>query len=139
MAKKHKGTPPEGNGGKLKAPSHKVVKEGFPILSLARLQPRFGVDEMSEHQRSEFLVKWHKRSQLTWTELERQGKHGLGSEKLPMSMIRPRVPEFLEDEDKITIYRHEGNLPFAGFRAADVFYVIWIETKYGDLYDHGSR
>ena len=27
----------------------------------------------------------------------------------------------------------------AGFKAGDTFYVLWIETRYGDLYDHGKK
>lgn len=106
------------------------------MLSLRCLQGGFGVEEMTPNQRSEFLVKWAKRSGLTWDELAKHDRHGLGYEKLPMTEIKPRVPEKYQQE-KFVVFRHEGNLPFVGFRAGDVFYVLWIETKYGDLYDHG--
>lgn len=91
---------------------------------------------MTPNQRSEFLIKWAKRSTLTWNDLATQDRHGLGYEKIPRSQIKPALPEMLQ-EDKVTVFRHEGNHPFAGFRAGDVFYVLWIEVNYGDLYDHG--
>ncbi len=34
------------------------------------------------------------------------------------------------------VFRHDGNLPFAGFKVGDTFYVLWIKTRYGDLDDH---
>lgn len=27
-------------------------------------------------------------------------------------------------------------MPFAGFKAGDTFYVLWIETRFGALYSH---
>jgi len=93
---------------------------------------------MTKDQKAAFLDKWWKRSQHTWNELRKHHRHGLGSEKLPLKQIRPQAPQFLEDEDHVLVFRHEGNLPFAGIRAQDTFYVVWIETRYGDLYDHGS-
>lgn len=92
---------------------------------------------MTPNQRSEFLLKWYRRSQISWTDLRTHQRHGLGSEKIPLAQIHPACPEFLEDEDHVIVFRHEGNLPFAGIRASDVFYVIWIEAEYGKLYDHG--
>ncbi|PND52554.1 MULTISPECIES: hypothetical protein [Rhodococcus] len=91
---------------------------------------------MSEQQCRSFLVKWEKRAKLTWTELQSHDKHGLGTEKLPSRIIKPSPPEELA-QDRYTVFRHDGNLPFVGFRAGDVFHVLWIETRYSDLYNHG--
>lgn len=91
---------------------------------------------MTERQRSSFLVKWAKRCDFTWRELQQHPRHGLGFEMLHRRQLRPNPPEALE-EDEYMVFRHDGNLPFAGFKAGDTFYVLWIETSYGDLYDHG--
>lgn len=109
--------------------------DGHLLLSFRHIQPKFGVGEMNERQRSEFLVKWEKRCGFTWVELQRHQKHGLGYEMLPRRQFKPVVPESLEDE-KYMVFRHDGNLPFAGFKAGDTFYVLWIETRFGDLYRH---
>ncbi|MDK8814747.1 hypothetical protein QP970_05150, partial [Corynebacterium sp. MSK073] len=34
------------------------------------------------------------------------------------------------------VFRHQENLPFVGWKDGGIFYVLWIETKYGDLYSH---
>lgn len=108
---------------------------GHPLLCLRHCQPGWGVEELTPDQCRDFLVKWEKRSKLTWEELVQHPKHGLGSELLHKSMFKPSVPEHL-DRDRYLVFRHEGNLPFAGFRAGDTFHVLWIEQKYNDLYNH---
>ncbi len=105
-------------------------------MCLRHLQPNFGIAELTERQCREFLVKWHKRTQFTWQDLVQHDRHGLGWEFLPRGAFRPAVPESLSKE-KFMVFRHEGNLPFAGFRAGEVFHVLWIAASYSDLYDHG--
>lgn len=138
MAKgKGRGQPPTATDQEATAP--KVPEDdGHLLLSFRHVQPRFGVEEMSGRQRSEFLSKWAKRCGFTWSDLGLQQKHGLGYEMLPRKQFKPSPPEALK-EDKYMVFRHDGNLPFAGFKAGDTFYVLWIETKYGDLYDHGKK
>lgn len=131
----HAGSKPSNSG--QKAPEPPVVSDagGYPHLCFRHLQPRFGIEELSEKQRSEFLLKWAKRSQFTWKEINTQAKHGLGFEMLPKRNFRPSIPERFE-QDKYHVFRHEGNLPFAGIKVGDAFYVLWIEKKYGELYEH---
>ncbi|WP_132047126.1 hypothetical protein [Curtobacterium sp. PhB136] len=117
-------------------PTPPVPAEGHPVLSLRHVQPRFDVEAMTVEQRSAFLIKWAKRSRFSWTELTLQSKHGLGFEMMPKKQIRPAVPEALE-QSKYMVFRHQENLPFVGFKAGDVFHVLWIESDYGDVYDHG--
>jgi hypothetical protein len=99
------------------------------------LQPGWGFDETSPDQCQELLIKWAKRACLTWTELVHHRRHGLGSEKLPKGKIRPQIPQHLELDDYL-VFRHQGNLPFVGFRSGDVFDVLWIETEFNTLYQH---
>jgi hypothetical protein len=108
------------------------------MLSLRHIQPRFGVEEMTEKQRSEFLVKWAKRSAFTWQELTQQQKHGLGWNDLDAKAIKPSIPSSLK-QNKFMVFRHERNMPFVGFKAGDTFFVLWIETKWNEVYDHGKK
>lgn len=66
--RKGRGNPPQATNQEL---SIRPLPEddGYLLLSFRHLQPRFGVDEMTEHQRSEFLRKWAKRCTYTWKEL----------------------------------------------------------------------
>ncbi|KQB83569.1 hypothetical protein Cocul_01639 [Corynebacterium oculi] len=73
---------------------------------------------------------------MTWMELSQHPRHGLGSESIPKKSIRPAVPEKFSDQDKFRVYRHLGNLPMAGVKMKNVYYVLWIEKEYGELYEH---
>lgn len=131
---KRRGNPPKATNREV--PIRSVPEDdGHLLLSFRHVQPRFGVEEMSERQRSQFMIKWAKRCGFTWKDLQQHPKHALGFEMLPRPQFKPNPPESLE-EDSYMVFRHEGNLPFAGFKAGDTFYVLWIETKFGDLYDH---
>lgn len=54
---------------------------------------------------------------------------------MPKGQIKRKAPEHLS-RDKYMVIRHEGNQPVVGFRAGDIFYALWIEAAYGDVYDH---
>jgi len=131
---KGRGSRPAKNDATLpESTSHEA--SGYPRLSLRHLQRDYGVEELSVPQRAAFLLKWAKRSQITWVDLNAHQRHGLGSEQMPASQIKPTAPQELAQE-RYMVFRHDGNLPFAGYRVGDTFYVLWIEAKYGDLYDH---
>lgn len=53
--KKRHGRPPQAVDEKVAA-RPEPRDDGYPLLSLRHLQPRFGVEEMARDQRSEFLV-----------------------------------------------------------------------------------
>lgn len=135
-ARKRRGSAP--NHDSQPMPPHDGVSTdvGYPVLCLRHTQSGWGISELDPGKCKEFLEKWEKRSKLTWTELVQHNRHGLGSEQLNKDKFKPQIPERLE-RDRYMVFRHEGNLPFAGFRTGDVFHVMWIECKFGDLYDHG--
>lgn len=124
------------------APDSSVVEElrssraDYPLLSTRFLQKGWGFEELDDSMRAEFLEKWHKRSVLSWKELAQHPKHGLGSEFIPATAIIPRIPRQFKDVEKFRVYRHKGNLPFAGWKDGEVFYVLWIEKAYNELYVH---
>lgn len=132
--KGNKGTRPAQTQDTLPEPKH-ADTAGYPVLSLRHLRNGYGVEELSDQQRSEFLIKWAKRSQYTWAQLVTHPKHGLGFEFMPEKQIKKNAPENLA-QDKYMVVRHQGNQPVVGFKAGDIFYALWIEATYGDIYDH---
>lgn len=117
--------------------SVKAAREEYPVLSTRFLQDGWGFDELTDPMRLSFLQKWHKRSAISWKELASHPRHGLGSEYIPSRQIKPRVPRQFQEVDKFRVFRHHDNLPFAGWKDRGIFYVLWIESRYNDLYDHG--
>lgn len=135
MGKQHgRGTPPTRTQATLPEPKHDAAG-GYPLLSLRHLRNGYGVEDLSDNQRSEFLLKWAKRAEITWKDLGLHQRHGLGYEQLPKKQIKKVAPDHLAQE-KYMVMRHEDNLPFVGFKAGDIFYALWIEARYGDVYKH---
>lgn len=133
--RKRKGQKPQDLGEKV--PKREIVteSEGYPHLCLRHTQPGWGIEDLESAAQAQFILKWAQRSRFTWAELRTHQRHGLGSEKIPRWKIKPSIPEKFKADDYI-VYRHHGNLPFAGLIIKDVFYVLWIEKSYNDLYDH---
>jgi hypothetical protein len=131
---KGRGTRPQSKGITLPEKAFKESPE-YPTLSLRHVRTGFSVKDLTQEQRSEFLLKWEKRSAFSWSELATHPKHGLGFEQLPKKQIKKVAPEHLAQE-KYMVLRHEGNHPIVGFKVGEVFYALWVEANYGDVYDH---
>ncbi|WP_147592932.1 hypothetical protein [Corynebacterium provencense] len=138
--RKRRGTPPNSGApqdpGRVFAPTHDPRQE-YPVLSFRFLEKGWDFEELSDEQCREFVCKWQKRSVKTWRELSQIDRHNIGSEKLPKREFKPAIPERFAAEDKFMVFRHHGNLPMAGVKVDNVYYVIWIEKKYNELYNHG--
>ena len=130
MAKKsrRKGTRPARTGSvpadKDVLASIKAASDEYPVLSTRFLQKGWGFEEMTDETRLSFLQKWHKRSEISWKELASHQRHGLGSEYIPSKQIKPQVPRQFQEVDKFRVFRHHGNLPFAGWKDRGIFYVL---------------
>lgn len=85
----------------------------------------------------EFIARLQKFSQLTWQALYQAPRHGLGTEKMPLSSMKPLIQGLPEGIDNLLVLRATGNNhPFLGFRVADTFEVVFIESEFGDVYEH---
>lgn len=88
-----------------------------------------------------FLMRLKKLSELGWKEIRISKPHSFGTEKIPVSEIKPQLPSFITpDITELTVFRASGdNRPFLGFQTGNVFHVIFIEAVFNDIYDHGRR
>ena len=86
----------------------------------------------------EFLLRLKKLSELGWKEIRQSHKHSFGMEKIPVEKIRPQLPVCVTPDVKhLHVLRATGsNLPFVGVEMQKVFRVLFIETAFGDIYDH---
>lgn len=85
-----------------------------------------------------FILRLNKLSNTPWSTIEKTDKHGLGTELIPVDQIKPKLPPFVTPEvTKLLVFRANGdNRPFLGLRDGNVFHVLFIEEKFGDVYDH---
>ena len=87
----------------------------------------------------DFLGRLSKLGQLGWAEIYKSSRHSFGIEKIPVKQLRVQnlLPIFTREIEELYVFRATGsNLPFLGIREEDVFQVIFIETRFGDIYSH---
>lgn len=86
----------------------------------------------------QFIQRLGKLSQLGWNEIAKADRHGFGMEKIPNSTIKPQLPDTITDDVTLLVFKATGdNKPFVGFRDGNIFHIVFIETKFGDVYSHG--
>lgn len=117
----------------------KRPEDRYPVFCFKHLL-RYSYNECKDpHFFIEFLERLQKLASLGWKEIERASRHGFGTEKIKISQLKPdKLPViFTDDVNEITVFRATGNnLPFLGQRMNDVFHVVYIETAFGDIYNH---
>ena len=88
-----------------------------------------------------FLQRLKDLSILGWKGISCSRRHQYGMEKIPIKQIRPKLsplPVF-DGLEYLSVFRATGNnLPFLGPRLknSNVFSVLFIETKFNDIYQH---
>lgn len=85
-----------------------------------------------------FLDRLQKLSSLGWKEIRTSQRHGFGMEKISVNEIKPQMPSIITPEvSHLMAFRANGNnLPFLGIQKDVIFHVIFIETNFGDVYEH---
>lgn len=108
--------------------------------------PLFGFKYLQEHSIKkckdgkfffDFLLRLKSLSELGWKTIDISGRHQYGMEKISREEIKPSIPAVVTKEVPLFVFRAKGNnLPFVGIRQGKIFQVIFIETEFGDIYDH---
>jgi hypothetical protein len=108
-----------------------------PIFSLARVQPGFYCfSRLDKECKAQFAESIFKRRSITWAQLKSLDRHGLGFETISVSAIKPSMPKFItQDQQDLIAFRYNGMKPMVGYRARDVFYVLWFDHNF-TLYNH---
>lgn len=108
-----------------------------PFFSFKYLQSVSFEDCMDAYFLKEFVFRLQKLSLLGWKQISVSKRHSFGMEKLPREIIKPQLPVEVTPETPLFAFRASGNnLPFIGIRKDNMFYIIFIETKFGDIYKH---
>lgn len=111
----------------------------YPVFCFKHLQPCSYKDCKDPKFFIDFLERMKKLGELGWNEIDRAPRHSFGYEKIPVRQIKPKLrPSIMtEDVEELTVFRANGNnLPFLGLRLVDTFQVIFIESAFGDIYEH---
>lgn len=123
---------------KKKLDNNDIINENYPLFCFKYLSgnsiknckdPKFYFD---------FLMRLQKLSELGWDGIRTSGRHAYGMESIPVKNIKPALPPGITpDVTELHVFRANGNnLPFLGIQVQNIFRIIFIETTFGDIYDH---
>lgn len=113
-------------------------EDEHPKFCFRYVQNDFDPKSLPSEKQVDLLLQMQKLSQIPWKQIKLAGRQGLGTEFIPAAQIRGPLPPAFEDESRFMMFRYSGKRPMGGIRVRDVFHVFWIESEFGDLYDHGS-
>lgn len=87
-----------------------------------------------------FLERLQKLSELGWKEIRIANRHGYGMEKIPITQLNvsiKNVPFITPEVKEIDVFRSNGdNRTFVGVQKGKIFYIFFIETRFGDICPH---
>lgn len=117
-----------------------IVEENYPVISFRYY------DDVSVRKNKDvkflgqLLMHFREITSHTWDEISKAGRHSMiGFEYLPLDCFVPqKFPEILlQDNKKLMVFRSAGdNRVMAGVRKGEIFYVIFVETEFGDICRH---
>ena len=113
------------------------VRIDYPLFSFRHLQHTSFPDCKDISFFPSFMKRLKNLSELGWNGINTSQRHGYGMEKIPQDIIRPQLPTIITPEVQLFAFRATGNnLPFVGFREGKIFHILFIETTFGNIYDH---
>lgn len=110
-----------------------------PVFSFEYLEDKLlAKPKRNQDLYRDLLVRLKSLSQLGWNEINKSQRHGYGYEFIPTVSFIPKMPAVITpDTDKLMVFRADGaNHVFAGFRRDDVFFVVFVEADFNQLYRH---
>lgn len=112
--------------------------ENYPTFSFKYLQKCSYDSCRDTNFFIDFLERLKKLSELDWNEINKSDRHSYGWEKIKIKNIKKALPPFITDDvEYLLAFRANGNnLPFLGLREKNIFHIIFIETNFGDIYNH---
>lgn len=117
---------------------NKILDEDYPVFCFKYLNDTSIKDCENSEFFIEFLLRLKKLSELGWKEIRQSGRHSFGMEKISVGQIHPQLPSCITPEvTHLHVFRATGsNLPFVGIEMQKIFRVFFIETNFGDIYNH---
>ncbi len=86
----------------------------------------------------DFLARLKKLCCIDWNTINVSARHSFGTEKIYVRDMTAKAQSHVPDGmDSLTVFRATGdNHAFLGYRDCNVFQVILIEHRFGDVYKH---
>lgn len=114
--------------------SHDVDKNP-PVFSLRYLQKGYCLDCCQKHEKAAFADRLFRLSQMSWDEIRKSDKHGLGTEKIARNAIKAPIPKHVTQDVDFIAFRFCSKAPMVGYKIGATFYVLWLDREF-KLYKH---
>jgi hypothetical protein len=113
------------------------TQQEHPIFCLKYLDRKYySLSVCTKEEKAAFADTLDRLSQLTWAEISKSSRHGLGYEKIAQNSIRATIPKHIKKDDIILIaFRFYGKAPMVGYRKNTIFHILWIDRDF-TLYQH---
>ena len=87
----------------------------------------------------DFIQHLRRFCSFNWNDVRTTQRHGLGTESIDVATLKENAKALVPSGlSKLLILRATGNNhAFLGYRDGNVFQVLFIEYKFGDIYNHG--
>lgn len=118
-------------GAKILMHDHK-----HPVFCFKHLHKDKGIQNCTNDEQRLFLNQLVNLSKLTWDEIERSPRHGMGSEKIDRNSLKIPCPAFITDDvTYLLALRFQAKKPFLIHRDRFICHVIFIDNNF-DVYNH---
>lgn len=114
--------------------NHNTLHPSFCFKYLQK--GNFHLDACENEDQLSLIKRLVKLGEMTWAQIMGADRHGLGTEKITKSAIKPSVPVFITEDVNLLAFRFHGKKPMVGYRNGKTFYILWIDRDF-TLYDHG--
>jgi hypothetical protein len=106
------------------------------FVSSIWIKKHYSLSVCTKEEKAAFADTLDRLSQVTWAEISKSSRHGLGYEKIAQNSIRATIPKHIKKDDIIFIaFRFYGKAPMVGYRKNTIFHILWIDRDF-TLYQH---
>lgn len=84
----------------------------------------------------DFLQRLKKICCVDWNTVNTSQRHAFGWEKIPIDRVRKAMILTREVSFLLAFRATGNNHVFLGFREGNVFQVVFVESQFGDIYNH---
>lgn len=127
------------------------MEEGDSLLVVidekTHIHRKYSVETLKQHLADAFQDKKKRLESISWKEVKKSDKQGLGARPVKAHQIKLSIPpsahNFMEDEKYSFVRKGFKGFKYfdkgyciVGLRVKSKFYIFWIDQKPYDIYDH---
>ncbi len=101
-----------------------------PKFSLIHIHSKYCLSLCISTEKAAIIDRLHELSRLTWGEIWRNPKEGLGAEPLPDAVYKKMPDELKAKSNKYIVFRFSKKGRIIGFHKHDTFHIVWFDRNH---------